>query len=389
MIWWHAVAFAVTAGISFVTLVGLYFFVLALRTRWFPLERLRPGEWTGREVFAAFFVGLGLPICILLLLTQMGFFASLIGPPPDQAGPAAERSSYTSRCVAIGSPITLTVTVGTLIALLFFSSGSRPHHFGLTWARWPANLGLGLAAFVVTWPLIMGIQALASICMPSTFDPYAALAKLDLPAWEWLLFGFQLMIHAPILEEILFRGILQGWLRRAALAGHLSIPFVTLYRAAYDFAEYDKATDEYSFQFGPLVFATLLAIGYGFWLYRLTRHFRLSDAEIKDWQVLPIEPSLTGGGQSDEGGRQVREHDDERRRRWAEANATLAIYGTAMLWAIVHSSNWPAPLPLFPMGLALGWLSRRTQSLVGPIVFHAMFNLTSFIALYGTAMWRP
>ena len=130
-------------------------------------------------------------------------------------------------------------------------------------------------------------------------------------------------------------------------------------------------------------------IGYGYWLYQLTHRFELSDAEIQGWQPLPTELSLAGGDQDGEGRRQLRERDDERQQRWANANATLAIYGTAMLFAIVHSPNWPAPLALFPMGLALGWLSRRTQSLVGPIAFHAMFNLTSFIALYGMAMSPP
>ncbi len=68
------------------------------------------------------------------------------------------------------------------------------------------------------------------------------------------------------------------------------------------------------------------------------------------------------------------------------ANAALAIYGTAMLFASVHAGAWPAPIALFPMGLALSWLANRTQSLVGPITFHAAFNLVSFIALYGMTL---
>jgi membrane protease YdiL (CAAX protease family) len=362
----YTIAIATTAGISLVTLLGLYVFVPALRWRWFPIARLRPGAWTGREVFVAFCIERGFPSFLLALLVQIGFFTPLIGPLPDAE---AEQLLYSRQCAYISSPITSTFTLGCLFALMFLSSGTRPNHYGLTWARWPANLGLGVVSFLVAWPIIMGTQKLAVLAFPPTSDPYLALAKLGLSAWEWLLFGFQLIVAAPVLEEILFRGILQGWLRRATLAGQLTLPFVTLFLAASGFAEFDKATDQYIFHYGPLVFAMFLASGYGYWLYRLTRCFGLSDVEIQRWQPLPTEPK----------------GDDERRRRWADANATLAIFGTAMLFAVVHSSNWPAPVALFPMGLALGWLSRRTQSLIGPIVFHAMFNLTSFIALYGLA----
>jgi membrane protease YdiL (CAAX protease family) len=373
----YAIAIATTGGLSLITLLGLYWCIPALRGRWLPIARLRPGTCTGWQVFAAFCLGLGLRFVVLSLLIQSGVFTLLIGPPPDPEGHAAEHLLYTPRCVNICSPITLAVTLGALCALMFRGSSIQRHPHGLTWsrwhrltwARWPANLGFGLAAFLLTWPIIMGIQALAVSIDRPTFDPYDALARLDLRAWEWSLFAFQTIVAAPVLEEILFRGILQSWLRRATLAGHLTLPFVTLNVAAVYFAEHDTTNAKYIFHFGPLAFATLLAVGYGFWLYRLTRRFELSETEIQAWKPAPTEPG----------------RDDERGRRWADANATLGIYGTAMLFAIVHSSNWPAPLPLFPMGLALGWLSRRTQSLVGPIVFHAMFNLTSFIALYGMA----
>ena len=36
------------------------------------------------------------------------------------------------------------------------------------------------------------------------------------------------------------------------------------------------------------------------------------------------------------------------------------------------------------MALVLGWLKYRTQSLIAPITFHALFNLIAFTALYGS-----
>jgi membrane protease YdiL (CAAX protease family) len=55
-------------------------------------------------------------------------------------------------------------------------------------------------------------------------------------------------------------------------------------------------------------------------------------------------------------------------------NVTRGIYGTALLFAAFHSSVWPTPIPLFLLALGLGYLTYRTQSLVGPLVMHALFN---------------
>jgi membrane protease YdiL (CAAX protease family) len=355
-------AFAATAGLSLIILLGLFFFVPALRKRWLPIKRLRPGVWTEREVLLAFFIELGLPSLVLAVLMQAAFFGVLIGPPPESGASANERTSYGVQTLAIASPIILTITLGCLFLLMFLSGGSRPHQYGLTWARWPANLGLGLAAFVVTWPVIMGLQELVTLVDKPTFDPYEQLVKRGLPAWEWPLLAFQLCIAAPLLEETLFRGILQGWLRRASLAGHVALPVVALSVAGVYSMQPEQSGEDYAISYGPTVFALALAIGYVYWLYRLVRRFDLGADELWAW-------------------RPTDELDYLRRQQWADANANLAIYGSAMLFAIAHARAWPAPLPLFPMGLALGWLSRRTQSLIGPIVFHAMFNLTSFIAL--------
>ena len=47
---------------------------------------------------------------------------------------------------------------------------------------------------------------------------------------------------------------------------------------------------------------------------------------------------------------------------------------SALFWAAIHVENWPAPVPLLVLGLALGWLYERTGSLVAPVALHATFN---------------
>ena len=61
--------------------------------------------------------------------------------------------------------------------------------------------------------------------------------------------------------------------------------------------------------------------------------------------------------------------------------AIRAIVGSAALFACVHSNVWPTPIPLALLGVALGWLAVRTQSVAGPIVVHMLFNTVAFVEL--------
>jgi hypothetical protein len=58
-----------------------------------------------------------------------------------------------------------------------------------------------------------------------------------------------------------------------------------------------------------------------------------------------------------------------------------AVYASSLLFAALHADVWPAPIPLFFLSLFLGTVAARTQSLLGPILMHAAFNLTSVLAL--------
>lgn len=59
-----------------------------------------------------------------------------------------------------------------------------------------------------------------------------------------------------------------------------------------------------------------------------------------------------------------------------ERGRRFAYIGSAALFAAIHVSL-VSLLPIFLLGLALGWVYRRTRSLVAPIAMHATFNAIS------------
>ncbi len=55
------------------------------------------------------------------------------------------------------------------------------------------------------------------------------------------------------------------------------------------------------------------------------------------------------------------------------------VYASAAFFAVIHSAIWPSPIPLFFLGLGLGWLAVRTRGFVAPAIVHGLFNAVSAV----------
>ena len=66
-------------------------------------------------------------------------------------------------------------------------------------------------------------------------------------------------------------------------------------------------------------------------------------------------------------------------RRWV--GRTMSVVVSAAFFAAAHIDLYSL-LPLFVLGLALGYVYARSRSIVAPIVLHAAFNGTSLLAMY-------
>jgi membrane protease YdiL (CAAX protease family) len=67
---------------------------------------------------------------------------------------------------------------------------------------------------------------------------------------------------------------------------------------------------------------------------------------------------------------------------WTVARSRIAdrgVYASAALFAAVHSAVWPTPIPLFALGLGLGWVAVRTNGILAPVIVHGLFNTVSVL----------
>jgi membrane protease YdiL (CAAX protease family) len=223
------------------------------------------------------------------------------------------------------------------VPLLFSAfSGTRLDQLGLTTRRFGRNVLAGFLGWLVVTPLVFGIflflRYLYSQWGEQTVEQHnlAKIAKEHLFPFEWVMLIFSAMVSAPLLEELTFRGVLQPWLAARRWGGHLALlgALALAVEARWGAlrAAWPEGIAPLAVAAAPVLFVLALLPIYLFVCWR---------------SRTPLGP---------------------------------ALFGTALLFACIHSTVWPTPIPLFALALGLGVLAQRSGSLVGPIVLHSLFN---------------
>ncbi len=384
-------AYFSVGGAGLAVLAALTVVAPHLWRRLLPLPRLRPGAWTGLDVFLAFLLYFGIATVLVLTafrgLEEAGLYEPWFGTELSTEA----KGNHTE--ILIGPVVTLAVLAAVLSALRT-RTGTRPGQLGLTRARWPANVALGVLAFLVLTPpvLVLNAQILDWLGVREK-HVLERLLEQGFQGWEWGFLVASAAVSAPLLEELLFRGVLQGWLRRASLSGHLMVIAATLFMAAQLGGERIEMYGPTLEGLAPLQFAAMLVLGYAIALAWMGTAFPFTERGLSAWNAAPGPPPPEPEEGDPEGPERLpdeaagpAEADDAVRRRWEAANGWLSIYGSAMLFAVFHTRAWPSPVPLVLLALGLGWLAHRTGSLVGPITLHLLFNSVACLILYWTAV---
>jgi membrane protease YdiL (CAAX protease family) len=309
-----------------------------------PPQRRRAVPWGGMEVLLAFLISQFLwPTVVNDALRVTGFFRWVYGPefgntlvfgvmdPNDAIRVNLWRSDFA-----------MPLSVASMTALLWALSSTRPYQVGLTAHRLGKNVLLGVLTGVCVVPVVYLILLAVNASLRGVGEapeehPITKLVRSHPRSIDFVAGGFAALVAAPLVEELLFRGIIQPWFRTRrwgewfGIAGALFLAVALRWsglRAGWRAHGWAGAWPELL----PAAFVLVMAAGY------LMARARL--------------PAAAG-----------------------------AVFVTSLLFAAGHSFALSHPVPLFVFSLALGALRFRTQSLVPSVVAHGLFNAVAWVLL--------
>ena len=316
----------------------------------------RPVPWTGSDLCA---------VMLIFLLANVGAFAWLPmsdraaagmvaaeddGPAePDEADQWAENAARLDQFelkLAAGATANL-LTMLLAVAWLVGRCGARWSDFGLASDRAWQDIVLGIVGFVAVSLPVYALQFLLSH-LSSRQHPIIETLGRQPDNWLFLLSGLSAVAVAPVAEEFFFRVLLQGWLESLGEA-----------------PQFDGGTGEAG--------APVLADN---------QPPAAADVPAADVPaaVLPERSVVFGDAFRSPA------TDDVSRSRPLRTQPnqpwdTAAIGITSLVFALLHLGQGWAPVPLFFLSLALGWLYQRTHRLLPSLVVHVCLNGCSLLML--------
>ena len=202
-----------------------------------------------------------------------------------------------------------------------------------------SRIALGLIGWVILTPLVLACYSVVLLIFTALHwqpDEHPLTQMGTGIPFEQVLFLLQACVAAPLVEELIFRGLLLPWTigaRERNAGGPPASPLVPPVSRPALVMAFGVVYAAMSAKVGPVVFAGILAGGLAV-IWVTVRH----------------------------GKRHLR-----------------GVYAVAALFAVVHSDIWPSPIPLFLLGLGLGWLAVRTRGVFVPALVHGLFNAVSAV----------
>src|SRR5271157_6192647 len=238
-------------------------------------------------------------------------------------------------------------------AFVRLTSGAGLADLGLHRQEWPRQMGIGVRAALLMTPPVCAIQFLTVQIWRSQAHPVEQMVLEKLTVGVAILAVLSTMVLAPWIEELLFRGIFQRWLGR--LVEDRPLPTTTIQEKG---------------RFGPLE-----PEDESFFL----------NSKAAPTESTPIDP-----------GSEILASSHQPAEQPSSRFSSLPILLTSFFFAAMHLSQWPAPVAIFLLSMALGTVYQRTGSLLAAITMHATFNgvntlllLLDAIGLHIQALIQP
>jgi membrane protease YdiL (CAAX protease family) len=213
---------------------------------------------------------------------------------------------------------------------------------GWSAAKVGSDVRLGIVAFLAFAPPVYVLQ----ICLVHWFEskhPLIELMRHNPQPPLIVVCIVSAVLVAPVIEEYVFRGLLQGWLER--LAGGSDEPLTLVLGGPARRPE--TALDRYALKAGGFASAASESSGTGSALADPKPSGQIAQGDLPIW------------------------HDTA---RWPIAVSAFAF-------AILHVTHGPDWIPLFVLALGLGYLYRQTHRLLPVVVVHFLLNACSTLML--------
>jgi membrane protease YdiL (CAAX protease family) len=218
----------------------------ASRSLALPPQRRRAVPWGGLEVLLAFLLGQFLPWLVADALHIIGFFGWVYGADFQADLTAGTIEANDKLRVSLWArDLAMPLGVGSIAALLWTLSGSRPYQLGLTTGRFAQNVVLG---------------ALSAVCVvPPVY--------LVMYAVNGLLRGLGESPEEHPLTKLVFRGIMQPWFRTRSWAGWLGIAAALFLALALRWTGLSKGWEKHGWagawpELLPAAFVLVMVPGY-------------------------------------------------------------------------------------------------------------------------------
>lgn len=320
-----------------------------------PVANWSPKPWGLVDLVIGF---ISLVVCQVLLTT---IAAPVLGVDLKALSGEGDQLPLTLSAVISASYL---CAVGVITAWLLFRFQSNLQEIGWGLKRLPRLLVVGLVGGLAFLPILFGLNALVVLVSETEYNhPILDSMKADGTPVSFLLASFSAAVAAPIAEEFLFRGLLQGWLQ--------SLPRVTL-----SWALIGRTIER----------GSLISNSQGSTELPTSSTSSTSPASEIGQRV---EVSSTGD--------EFQVHENSESNPFAapvnseplpEANRSAShvppiwpsvVAGT--LFGLAHWGYGLSFIPLIFLGIFLGMLYRATQSIWPCIVVHFMLNASSMVAL--------
>ena len=325
-----------------------------------PPNTPRIVPWGAGSVLVAVLTWVALQVAVPTV-----YFSAFRHHPP--ALPGTPRPELTPGEMMALSAIQNTLVLALIPLVLAATSGARLRDFGIGRGDLLRQIPRGIVAYPLLAPLVFGVMMASVLCWGKTNHPLENAIVQDKSPGMVAILVLAGVVLAPLAEELIFRGVLLGWLTRLAVGEKRVVASSSTMdpiegpivppgdgRHLLETVETDTsgAAPEGTF---PETAEHLAAMSYEAAFSPLVPKYKMVSADPAR-RVGPL---------------------------W------LANIGVSLIFAALHGAVWPTPVPIFFLSLGLGLLYQRTGGIVAPTALHMTFNGVSTLLMFLTLGTPP